>query len=81
MKITFDIPDDILHRAEAIAARRGIPLGQLVAEAVEEKVEALRREPRWMAGFGALADLGEESRRIEAKIRNEFGVLEPEDRA
>ena len=36
-------------------------------------------EPPWMAGFGALSDLADESRRILDIIENEFEHLSPED--
>jgi hypothetical protein len=32
-----------------------------------------------MGGFGALADLREENRRIEGIVAEEFGRIEPED--
>jgi hypothetical protein len=34
-----------------------------------------------MRGFGALADLREENRRIEGLVAEEFGRIEPEDEA
>lgn len=33
-----------------------------------------------MSGFGELADLHEETQRIDSAIRAEFQVIEPEDR-
>ena len=38
-------------------------------------------EPPWMAGFGALSDLGDENRRILDIIEDEFERLPPEDAA
>ncbi len=32
--------------------------------------------PPWMSGFGALSDLGAETRRIEALIEEKFGQVE-----
>lgn len=83
MKTTLDLPAAALRRAKAAAADHGVTLQQLVAEAVDEK---LRRasgprtsgrdaDPPWMAGFGGLADLREENRRIEALIEAEFEKL------
>ena len=83
MKTTLDLPDAALRQAKAVAADHGVTLQQFVAEAVDEK---LRRasgprisggdaDPPWMAGFGALADLREENRRIEALIEAEFEKL------
>lgn len=87
MKTTLDLPDAALRQAKAAAADHGVTLQQFVAEALDEK---LRRasvsrsfvgdvDPPWMAGFGALADLREENRRIEALIEEEFEKLPAED--
>lgn len=35
--------------------------------------------PLWMAGFGALSDLGDENRRIIGLIEQEFETLHSED--
>ena len=86
MKTTLEIPDAIFRRAKASAALRGIPLRQLVTEAIDEKVTAEAPVtdptalPRWMSGFGELADLHQENQLIDATIRAEFQVLGPEDR-
>ena len=83
MKNTLDLPDAALRRAKAVAAAGGATLQQFLAEALDEK---LRRasgprtsgrdaDPPWMAGFGALADLREENRLIEALIEEEFEKL------
>lgn len=85
MKTTLDIPDPIFRKAKAGAAMQGIPLRQFVAEAIEKKVAdasstTISTEiPAWMQGFGELADLRDETRRIEEIVRGEFGTLEPED--
>lgn len=87
MKTTLEIPDAIFRQAKASAALRGIPLRQLVTEAIEEKVTAeapitvSTALPAWMSGFGELADFHQENQRIDATIRAEFHVLEPEDRS
>ena len=36
-------------------------------------------EPPWMAGFGALRDISDESRRVLESIEEEFERLPPED--
>ncbi len=75
MKTTLEIPDETFRQAKARAAMRNIPLRQFVTEAVEEK---LARQgdgsvaPLWMAGFGGLADLADESRRLMSLIEEEF---------
>ncbi len=87
MKTTLDIPDEIFRQAKARAALRGVSLRQFVTEALEEKVSPSPSarpgsdEPPWMRGFGALADLGEETRRIESFIAEAFECLDEEDRA
>ena len=86
MKTTLEIPDAIFRKAKASAAERGIPLRQFVTEAMEEKITAPTSVadsaalPAWMSGFGGLADLHEETRRIDSIVRAEFQILEPEDR-
>lgn len=85
MKTTLDLPDETFRQAKARAALRGIPMRQFVTEALEEKIrgESLKgapvSSPPWMRGFGALADLAEENRRIDGLIAEEFGKIEPED--
>ena len=83
MKITLDLPDAALRQAKAVAADHGVTLQQFVVDALDEKLRrasasrpsANAADPPWMAGFGALADLREENRRIEALIENEFEKL------
>ena len=87
MKTTLDLPDETFRQAKARAALRGIPMRQFVAEALEEKIRGESspgsplQSPPWMRGFGALADLRGENRRIEGVIADEFGRIEPEDEA
>jgi hypothetical protein len=38
MKTTFDLPDLLVRRAKALAARQGRPLRDLVAEAIDRKL-------------------------------------------
>ncbi len=85
MKTTLDIPDETFRQVKARAALRGIPLRQYVTEALDEKIReegahgGALPTPPWMKGFGALADLEEENRRIEGLIAEAFGRIEPED--
>jgi hypothetical protein len=74
MKTTLEIPDDVLRRAKSAAAKRGIPLRELVTEALKDK---LRERPRtnakpWMAGFGKLRRLRKGNARINRIIKREF---------
>jgi hypothetical protein len=43
MKTTLEIPDAIFRRAKSVAAERGIPLRELVTEAVKEKLARTSR--------------------------------------
>lgn len=85
MKTTLDIPDPLFRQAKARAALRGVSLRQFVTEALEDKVapssskRSGQAAPPWMQGFGALADLRNETRRVEQRIAEEFETLEDED--
>lgn len=81
MKTTLEIPDALFRQAKSVAARKGVPLRELVTEAIEEKlrVESAGEKP-WMRHLGALRDLHEENKRIDRIIEQEFGQIEPEDR-
>jgi hypothetical protein len=39
VKTTFDLPDPLLRKAKALAAQQGRPLRDLVAEALDEKLD------------------------------------------
>ncbi len=79
-KTTLEFPDLVLRRAKAKAAEEGIPLRQLVTEAVEARVNSQGAgEKPWMKGFGGLKHLHEENLRIERIIEEEFGKIDPED--
>lgn len=86
MRTTVDLPDAVLEKARALAASRSMSLKRLMAEALEEHLRrcgdtpAVRgREPPWMAGFGELADLADENRRILTLIEEEFESVDPDD--
>ena len=86
VKTTLEIPDLLFRRAKSSAAQRGVPLKQLVAEALREKLahDSSGRpsaEPQWLAGFGKLRHLRRETGRIQARIDGTFETVEPEDRA
>ena len=82
MKTTLEIPDALFRRAKSAAAERGVPLRQLVSEAVAEKLAARRAGERpWMKSFGGLRSLRKESVRIARIVSEEFEQIEPEDRA
>jgi hypothetical protein len=81
MKTTLEIPDSIFRRAKSVAAERGIPLRQLVTEAVKEKLAQTRTpsEQPWMTAFGKLRRLRRETAKIDRIIEKEFEQVEAED--
>jgi hypothetical protein len=82
VKTTLEIPDAIFRRAKARAAEEGIPLRQLVSEAVGEKLSGSRGagERPWVKLAGGLRHLRKESTRIRRMVEEEFERIEPEDR-
>ena len=71
MKTTIELPDATFRQAKVLASSRGMTLKQLFTEALEDRLlrdtverAPLGREAPWMAGFGKLADLAAENRRL-----------------
>lgn len=86
MKTTIEIPDPLFRKAKSKAAERSQTLKEFVTEALQEKLasnagKVRLGEPEWMQGFGKLRRLHQETVRIQARIDDAFGVIEPEDRA
>lgn len=86
MKTTVELPDATFRQAKVLAASQGMTFKQFFTEAVKERLRHYNREaadreiePPWMAGFGVLADLADENRRILRMIEEEFERLDPED--
>jgi len=80
MKTPLEILDRIFHRAKSKAAEQGVPLRQLVTEAVEEKLRAtpaVGAKP-WMKHMCQLKDLRKETRRIDKVIADTFERVEAE---
>jgi hypothetical protein len=82
VKTTLEIPDAVFRRAKSVAAQRGIPLRELVTEAVKDKLAAAGKaaDKPWMAAFGKLRRLRKETARINRRIEEEFEQVEAEDR-
>ena len=81
MKTTLEIPDALFQQATAAAALKGIPLRELVTDALAEKLRASEiTEKPGMSCVGGLRHLHEETVRINRIIEDEFGRIEPEDR-
>jgi hypothetical protein len=80
MKTTLEIPDALFRRAKSAAAEQGIPLRELVSEALAEKLRARGGEEKpWLKAFGKLRSLRKETARINRIIEEEFERIEPED--
>jgi len=74
------IPDALFRRAKSAAAEQGIPLRELVSQALAEKLRGPAREEKpWLRSFGKLRGLHEETTRINRIVEAEFGRIEPED--
>jgi hypothetical protein len=81
MKTTLEIPDALFRRAKSAAAEKGIPLRELVSEALAETLRCRPVQDKpWMKTFGKLRGLRKESVRISRIIEEEFGRVEAEDR-
>ena len=80
VKTTVDIPALLLHPANLAAAEQGISLQEFVVEAIRDKLnEDGRIEGKpWLAAFGKLRRLRQESARINRLIEQEFERIEPE---
>lgn len=83
VKTIVDIPDALLRRAKATAARQGRALKFLVQEALVEKLARAEQqrtsEKPWMVLAGGLKQLHDENVRIDQLVEDEFGALELED--
>ncbi len=84
MKTTLELPDSLFREIKATAALNGMKIKDFVAEALMEKLKSTSASPLqkpWMRGFGALADLREETRSIVADIEETFGQIDEEHRS
>ena len=78
MKTTLEIPDFLFRRAKSAAAERGIPLRQLVTEAVQEKLRIAPQEKPWTKHLGRLKHLHEDRTRIEGRVEEAFEQIDRE---
>ena len=78
MKTTLEIPDLLFRRAKSAAAERGIPLRQLVTEAVQEKLKLTSQEKPRMKHVGKLKHLHGERQRIEKRVEESFERIDRE---
>ena len=68
VKTTLEIPDALFRRAKSAAAEKGIPLRELVSEALAERLRCPAQDKPWMKAFGELRGLRKESARINRII-------------
>ena len=80
MKTTLEIPDTIFRRAKSLAAERGVPLRQLVTEAVKDKLAANAKagDKPWVKHMGKLKHLRKETARINRLIQQDSEKIDPE---
>lgn len=78
LKTTLEIPDFLFRRAKSVAAERGIPLRQLVTEAVQEKLKTTPQERPWMKHLGKLKHLHKERKLIEKRVEEAFEQIDRE---
>jgi hypothetical protein len=78
VKTTLEIPDFLFRRAKSVAAERGIPLRQLVTEAVQEKLKTTSRDRPWMKHLGKLKHLHKERKQIDRRVEEAFERIDPE---
>ena len=78
MKTTLEIPDFLFRRAKSVAAERGIPLRQLVTEAVQEKLKTISPDRPWIKHLGKLKHLRNERKHIESRIAESFEKIDRE---
>lgn len=76
MKTTLEIPDVLFRRAKSVAAQRGIPLRQLVTEAVQEKLKTTFEERPWMKHLGKLKHLRKERKQVEKRVQEAFEQID-----
>ena len=74
MKTTTEIPDALFRKAKSAAAERGIPLRELVSEALADKLRVRGDDKPWLKAFGQLRHLHKETARINRIIEEEFGT-------
>jgi hypothetical protein len=80
MKTTLEIPDSVLRRTKSVAAARGIPLRELITEAIKDKLAAEARlgEKPWVKLMGKLKRLHKETLRINGLIEEDSEKIDPE---
>ena len=78
MKTTLEMPDFLFRRAKSVAAERGIPLRQFVAEALQEKLGTASSGKPWMKHVGKLKHLRGERKQIDKRVEEAFERIDRE---
>lgn len=81
MKTTLEIPDLLFRKAKSVAAQRGIPLRQLVTEAVQDKLSSSSgtSQKPWMKHVGKLKHSRKDSEQINKRIEEAFEQIDKEN--
>jgi hypothetical protein len=80
MKTTLEISDQLFRHANSLAAEQGIPLRELVTEALSEKIRVHREGGKpWLKSFGKLRSLRSETARINRIIAETLERIETAD--
>lgn len=75
MSVTVDLPEATLRRLQAVADRRGVPLGEVIAELAEQLPEdpSPRRVKRRLAFVGIGASTRGIRDHIDERLADGFG--------
>jgi hypothetical protein len=87
MKTTVEIPDTLFRKAKATAAEQGVPLKDLLSDAVRQYLQRGAADssknkpssPPWMSAFGGLRSLHKETKRINRGLEQEFERIEEDE--
>ena len=82
MKTTVDIPDELFREAKSRAAREGIKLRELVAEALREKLNMPSVQPqrqRRRAKFPLVASKRTDAPVTVEQVKDALAILEEEE--
>jgi hypothetical protein len=77
--MTIDLPMDVWEKMRSEAALRGIQLEVLLLEKIQSGVSARMEQAAdrpWMKHFGSLRNFHDERKKIESRIKDEFGQVD-----
>lgn len=80
IRVSIDLPEEMLAELKVVASRRRLALDQLFLEAIDRYLIGQRaEEPAWMKSFGAFKNESNEVERIQAVIDEEFSKIDSGD--